>query len=142
MKRMKVSDRFLVVKRAVLTALNPNLTVLHIKMMNRKGGVISRYIHSDEERARNLFLADMQDMFVKHAKSAKGLENMLVNFADGIQDRWNAEHPDDLLQVVTHREIENEDKNSELAQEPCVGVHPDHCPDADVSVTDGRISNG
>lgn len=113
---MKLHDRWLVVRRAVLTALNPKLEVLTIKYMNKDGEILTRYIHSDHDLARQMHLEEMCNAFTKHAKSADSLRNTVMNFALEVQDRWNAEHPDDLLELI--KQVKNNKENAE--EETCL----------------------
>lgn len=106
---MTLTDRFRVVKRAVLTAFNPKLEVLKISYVNKENEVFSRYIHENKEVAKQLFLAEMERMFTENAKSAKGLEIMLINFVTGLEKRWNADHPDDTLSIIKHKEEADEE---------------------------------
>jgi len=97
---MKLHDRWLVVRRAVLTALNPKLEVPTIKYMNKDGEILTRYIHSDHDLARQMHLEEMCRSFTNHAKNADSLRNMVVNFALEVQNRWNKNHPNVLAKIV------------------------------------------
>lgn len=107
---MKVIDRIRVIKRAVLTAFNPNLEVLNIVYVDKTGKLFSRYIHSDRDKAKKLFLRNLHHMFVTGAKNSDGLQIMLINFVDGIQTEWNEKHPDDQMNVIKRTDENNEQK--------------------------------
>lgn len=97
---MKLHDRWLVVRRAVLTALNTKLEVLTIKYMNKDGEILTRYIHSGHDLACQMHLEEMCNAFTKHAKSAESLENTIKYFALEVQNRWNKNHPNNLVKIV------------------------------------------
>lgn len=107
---MKAIDRLRVIKRAALTALNPKLEVLNIVYVDKTGKLFSRYIHSDSEWAKKLFVRNLHHMFVDRAKDSDGLQIMLINFVDAIQTEWNEKHPDDQMDVIKRTDEDNEQK--------------------------------
>ena len=105
---MKLRDRLLILRRAALIAINPKVEVLIIQYLDKDGEIKSRYIHSDKKKASEAFMKHMIDGFAGNAKSAQGLENIIVNFCNNVQAAWNEKHPDNRMNIVSTVEVDDD----------------------------------
>lgn len=111
--RMGFKDRLLLVKRAVLLALNPRTAVVGVNYQEVVGTLgggdqilkgVKRVIFTNEDVAFNFYLNCMVKTFTGHAKSGGKLVGTLVNFIEQVQDGWNTENPDDKVSI-THNDL-------------------------------------
>lgn len=97
---MKLKDRYLVIRRALIVALNPKTECVLIKIREKSGHTYSRTIFTDKDKAKEFFTNDAMDMWKQGATSADQLAKRVTGFAKMIQDKWNAEHPEDQANFV------------------------------------------
>lgn len=97
---MKLIDRFLILRRAFLVALNPNCESVIITRMDKNGDLHKNCIWSEKEVGQDAYLKDLQRMFLDHAKSGSYLNNTALVFLKGIQEKWNNENPNDQVEFI------------------------------------------
>lgn len=97
---MKLIDRLLVIRRAVLIALNPDCDSAVITRMGKDGQLHKNCIWSNKDIGKLAYLKDLQSMFLDHAKSGRYLNNTALVFLKGIQDEWNEINPHDPVEFI------------------------------------------
>lgn len=102
---MKVIDRFLVVRRAVLIALNPDCDSVVITRMSKDGRLHKNCIWSDKQIGKEAYLKDLQSMFLDHAKSGQYLNNTALVFLKGVQGKWNDLNPNDSVDFIRESSV-------------------------------------
>ena len=100
---MKLRDRYLVIRRALIVALNPKTECVLIKVGEKSGYAYSRAIYTNRDKAKELFTADAMDIWAQGATSADQLARRVTGFAKMIQDKWNAEHIEDKANFVNEK---------------------------------------
>lgn len=97
---MKIIDRFLVIRRAFLVAINPDCDSVVITRMDKKGELHKNCIWSNKEIGKDAYLKDLQSMFLDHAKSGDYLNKTSLVFLKNIQEKWNKSHPNDKVYFI------------------------------------------
>ena len=97
---MKIIDRLLVVRRAVIIALTKDCESVVITRMDKKGDLHKNCIWSEKEIGKDAYLKDLQRMFIDHSKSSSYLNNTALVFLKGVQDKWNNNNPNDQVEFI------------------------------------------
>lgn len=100
---MRLYDRYLIIRRAVLIALNPNVDGVFFKRLGKDGKVYKNLVWSNKKKAADFYLRDMLDLFVEKSKDSEQLRTTVLNFIIKVQDDWNKEHPDDQIELVAKK---------------------------------------
>lgn len=104
---MKIKDRILIVRRALIVALNPQTESVLVRVIERGGNTYSRSIFTDKKKATELFTEDVMSMWRQGASCADELARRVTGFAKMIQEKWNEEHPEDLANFITEKDSSN-----------------------------------
>lgn len=94
---MKIIDRFLVVRRAVIIALSKDIDAVLIKQLDSKGNTKKNCIFSNYEKAKDFYTKDMINFFTDNAKTAAKLEHFVNVFIQWVELDWNKKHPKDTV---------------------------------------------
>ncbi|MCK4081337.1 MULTISPECIES: hypothetical protein [Acinetobacter] len=94
---MKLIDRFLVFRRAILVALNPNCKAVLIKRQGKDGKIYKNCIFSDRETATDFYKQDMLDLFTEKARNGKNLKHLVNVWVQWVQEDWNKKNPNDSV---------------------------------------------
>lgn len=97
---MKLYDRMLLLKRAVIVACNPDTESVQIVYTDKNKSITSNHIASDVDHMKKLYIEHMVSMFTDNTKSAESLHNICLTFMNNVQTKWNDNHPDDLLSII------------------------------------------
>lgn len=97
---MKLYDRMLVLKRAIIVACNPVTESVQFVYKDKNGKIASNHIASDVDHMKKLYMEHMVSIFTGKAKSAESLHNICLTFINNVQTTWNKAHPDDLLSII------------------------------------------
>lgn len=97
---MRLYDRYLIIRRAVLIAFNPNVDGVFFKRLGKDGKVYKNLVWSNKKKAADFYLRDMLDLFVEKSEDSEQLRTTVLNFIIKVQDDWNKEHPDDQIELV------------------------------------------
>lgn len=108
---MKLYDRLLTVRRALLIALTPGTETVMISYKDKAGKLNVHTIHSDVKKAHDMYLEHWQNTFINYAKNTESLRDMLVNFTKGVQDKWNKENMLAPLRLITSTEYKSSDED-------------------------------
>ena len=100
---MRLYDRYLIIRRAVLIALNPNVDGVFFKRLGKDGKVYKNLVWSNKKKAADFYLRDMLDLFVEKSEDSEQLRTTVLNFIIKVQDDWNKEHPDDQIELVAKK---------------------------------------
>ena len=97
---MKLTDRFLVIRRAVLVACNPNTEAVKILYTNDAGEVNANIIGTSMDKMKSLYVQSMINTFINNTDTSVSLHKRCTIFVKSIQDEWNEKHPDDQVNIV------------------------------------------
>ena len=100
---MRLYDRYLIIRRAVLIALNPNVDGVFFKRLGKDEKVYKNLVWSNKKKAADFYLRDMLDLFVEKSEDSEQLRTTVLNFIIKVQDDWNKEHPDDQIELVAKK---------------------------------------
>ena len=100
---MRLHDRYLIIRRAALIALNPNVDGVFFKRLGKDGKVYKNLVLSNKKKAADFYLRDMLDLFVEKSKDSEQLRTTVLKFIIKVQDDWNKEHPDDQIELVAKK---------------------------------------
>lgn len=100
---MKITDRLLVVRRALLIAINPNVDGVLFKRLGKDGRVYKHLVWSDKETAKDFYKRDMIDLFTEKARDADNLAHLVNVYIQWVQEDWNKHHPDDKVQFFAEK---------------------------------------
>lgn len=101
---MKLYDRMLLLKRAVIVACNPDTESVQIVYTDKNKSITSNHIASDVDHMKKLYIEHMVSMFTDNTKNAESLHNICLTFMQRLQTQWNNNHPDDILTLVSKKE--------------------------------------
>ncbi|WP_111884022.1 hypothetical protein [Acinetobacter sp. CFCC 11171] len=101
---MNLKDRYLIIRRALIIALNPKTECVLIKVGEKSGHAYSRTIFTNKEKATEFFTNDAMDTWKQGATNAEQLAKRVTGFAKMIQDEWNVEHPEDKANFVNEKD--------------------------------------
>ncbi|MEI1678933.1 hypothetical protein V8P80_14655 [Acinetobacter baumannii] len=105
---MKLIDRILIVRRALLIAINPNVDGVFIKRFGKDGRVYKNLIWTDREKAVDFYKRDMIDIFTEKAKNADNLAHLVNVYIQWVQEDWNKMHPNDKVQFFAEKGASHE----------------------------------
>ncbi|MDV4221815.1 hypothetical protein ACT4Y6_16935 [Acinetobacter baumannii] len=105
---MKLIDRILIVRRALLIAINPNVDGVFIKRLGKDGRVYKNLIWTDREKAVDFYKRDMIDLFTEKAKNADNLAHLVNVYIQWVQEDWNKMHPNDKVQFFAEKGASHE----------------------------------
>ena len=97
---MKIIDRFLILRRAFLTAINPDCKSVVITRMSKDGELHKNCIFTDQKIGLDAYLKDAQSMFLDNCETSKKLNKTALLFLKGVQDQWNEDHPNDKVSFI------------------------------------------
>lgn len=104
---MKIIDRLLVIRRAILVGLHPDCRNVIIKRQSKDGKVHTNVIFSDQEDATEFYKGDMIRFFTENSKSSKSLKHNVAVWANWVQEDWNKSHPKDPVEFFDGESNEN-----------------------------------
>lgn len=102
---MNIKDRWLIVRRALLVAFNPDVEAVIVTRVDKQGKHHKNCIYTDYDVGKHAYLEHMYDMFTSEANSGDSLNRVSLVFMKGVQDRWNKLHPDDKVSFIEETEI-------------------------------------
>lgn len=97
---MKIKDRFLILRRALLIAFNPSCESVVITRMDKQGNLHKNCIFTDREIGTDAYLRDAQSTFLDNCDTGKKLNKTALIFLKGIQDKWNQDKPHDKVYFI------------------------------------------
>lgn len=97
---MKLIDRLLVIRRAVMIALHPNCSAVIMVRADKDMKMYKNAIFSDSELSKDAYIKYMQSFFLDNAKSGESLHNTALYFLHGVQDVWNKNNSDDKVYFI------------------------------------------
>lgn len=94
---MKIKDRWLILRRAILTAFNHDCESVVITRMDKQGNLHKNCIFTDKKIGTDAYLKDAQSTFLDNCDTGKKLNKTALIFLKGIQDKWNQDNPHDKV---------------------------------------------
>lgn len=94
---MKLIDRLLVVRRALIIACNPKTEVVLFRYKNSDGTADANCVFSDRALATKFYKDTLVDMFIQYSTDSSYLRRVSTAWLDCIQIKWNTDNPDDPI---------------------------------------------
>ena len=94
---MKLIDRFLIIRRAIIIAFSKDVDAVLIKQIDSKGNTKKNCIFSDYSKAKDFYTKDMINFFTDNAKSAEKLKHFVNVFIQWVEGDWNKKNPKDTV---------------------------------------------
>lgn len=107
---MKLYDRYLIIRRAVIIALSPSTENVMFGYKDKTGKLKVHNIYSDYDKATDMYLDYWKNLFIKNSKTAESLKTKLMTFNKLVQDEWNSKNMKDQLRLI--KEVPTEYKTS------------------------------
>lgn len=97
---MKLLDRILVIRHAIIVACKPSTETTMICVHDKNSKKISYIFFGDFEKSESLYIDYWKGLFIHNANDSKSLKTKLIRFNKKVQDDWNKNNRCDPLRLI------------------------------------------